>query len=78
MKKRTPKSNDQENTRKAYEILVEVVELNCEIERSLWVGAMLSFVIEGFIHSELSSKEFCSEWDRIKKHYKPWFDENGN
>jgi len=78
MRKRAAKPDDQKNTGKAYEILVEVVELNCEIERPLWLGAMVTLAIEGFINSGLTYEEFCSEWDRIKKHYKPWFDENGN
>lgn len=74
MEKRPAKKDDQENTERAYEILTETVNLNSDIERTLWVGAMISLLIEGFINSGISYEAFCAEWDRIKTHYKPWWE----
>jgi len=75
MERRPPKATDQEEIQKAFLILKECMQLNHQIEPTLWVGAFWSILVDGYNSCGVSYDEFTKEWDRFKHHYKPWFDE---
>ena len=70
MKRRRPKDDDQKRSREAYLLLCELVSLNNQIEASLWVGPLLSAVVNSYLESDLTYEAFCGELDAIKLHYK--------
>ncbi len=75
MEKRPKKETDQEEVQKAFIILKECMELNPQIEPTLWAGAFWSILVDGYNSSGISYDEFTGEWDKLKQHYKSWFDE---
>ena len=74
MKIRPPKDTDQEQIEEAFRIIQECVLLNPQIEISLWAGAFWSILVDGYSRSGMSYEQFSQEWDRVKQHYKSWFD----
>ncbi len=74
LKKREPKSSDQEMTKTAFNLLQDCMNNHPEIESSLWAGAFWSGLVGGYIRSGATYEQFTEEWERIKHHYKDWFD----
>jgi hypothetical protein len=74
MKRRPPKKSDQKNVEKAFKILKETIQSHPEIEPTLWASAVWSILVEGYVNSGASYELFCDEWDRIKEHYKGFFE----
>jgi len=75
---RNPKSSDQEELEKAFQILRKTMQSHPEIENTLWAGAIMSCFVDGHINSEVSYEDFCESLDSIKKHYKKWFEDSSN
>ncbi len=74
-KPRPPKETDQQETEKAYQILTNVVTTS-HIERTLWVGAFWSHLVEGYMNHGYSYDQFCEELEEVKKCYKKWWEED--
>ncbi len=74
MQRRPSKETDQEQTQKAFLILKECMELNPQIEPTLWAAAFWSILVVGYNQSGMSYDQFTNEWDHLKHHYKTWFD----
>ena len=74
MQRRPSKETDQEQTQKAFLILKECMELNPQIESTLWAGAFWSILVDGYNRSGMSYEEFTDEWEKIKYYYAEWFD----
>jgi uncharacterized protein (DUF4213/DUF364 family) len=72
---RPPQASDQENTEKAYELIINLINENEEIERTLWVGAIWSVLVNGYHQCDFSYKDFCEEVKMVSKHYKSWWEE---
>ncbi len=75
MKKRPPKNDDNENTEKAYQLLMKLMTEHAEIESSLWYGALWSLLANGYKENNLSYEDFSKEVKRAMKHYKSWFEQ---
>lgn len=75
MEKRPPKEDDQQMSARAYDFLLEIINAHPEIDPTLWYGALVSCIVNGFINADHSYEVFCEEWDNAKRHYKSWFDE---
>ncbi len=74
---RPSQDTDQLNTEIAYKILTAAMAAHPEIESTLWYGACWSLLINGCLRSGLTYKEFCTEFDAAKEHYKKcWTDDN--
>ncbi len=70
MKKRKPKSSDQEKVEKAYQILIETIQDNQkEIEPTLWIGAMIAALADNYEKSEIPFKFFKEEMNKCIDHY---------
>lgn len=74
MKKRIPLETDQEQIEKAFQLLKNCMKNHPEIEPTLWACAFWSILVDGYNQSGMSYQQFTDEWDRVKHHYKPWFD----
>jgi len=77
MRKRRPKKTDQENTEKAYLLLIELAEKNPQIETSLWMGALISAFVDMHMRTKNPYQNFCLTLEQIKEHYKDWWDKKG-
>lgn len=75
---RKRKESDQDETQKAYSILIQAMHDHPEIEPTLWAGACLSALVNGMLESGLSYDEFCIEVEGVKNHYKQWWDGHAN
>lgn len=73
-KRRAHKRSDQNNTEKAYQILLKAMQDHPEIEQTLWAGACWTALINGYINSDLSYEEFKEDFDSAKEHYSKWWD----
>jgi hypothetical protein len=72
---RPPKPDDQKNIEYAFNLLKNYMAEYPEIEPTLWAAAFWSILVDGYNASGTSYEEFTEEWDRLKHHYKHWFDE---
>ena len=75
MERRPPKETDQKETEKGFNLLKQCMADHPEIEPTLWVGAFWSILVDGYSASGMSYEQFADEWNRVKHHYKLWFDE---
>ena len=75
MKKRPPKSTDQDNIEKAYQIITKVMRKYPEFEGTIWAGAIWSTLVNGYIRCGNSYDEFCKEIEGVKVCYKSWWNE---
>lgn len=73
MEKREPKKTDQEEIEKAFQLLKSFMADHPEIEPTLWSGAFWSILVDGYSKSGVTYDEFTEEWDKLKLHYKSWF-----
>lgn len=73
-KERIQKTNDQEETDKAFDYIQTLVKSHPEIEPSLWTGACFSSVAAAFANNNIPYEFFVNEVDRMKIHYKSWFE----
>ncbi len=78
MDRRPRKKTDQDEAEKAFKLLKESMANHSEIEPSLWASAIWSVLVDGYVNCGFSYEEFQNEWDRVKHHYKPWFDKEEN
>jgi len=74
MKIRPEKKNDQQEIEKAFRLLKKCVDDHPEIEETLWTSAFWSILVIGYSLSGMTYEQFNSEWDRVKHHYKRFFD----
>jgi hypothetical protein len=71
MKIRQKKETDQEDTEKAYNLLLELIRSNQkEIEPALWVGAMICALSENYEKSGVSFEKFLHEIMLCMNHYR--------
>jgi len=75
MERRPPKQTDQEQIEKAFNLLKDCMTEHTEIEPTLWAGAFWSILVDGYNKSGMSYDQFTKEWNELKYHYKPWFDQ---
>lgn len=71
---RPPTKLDQDETEKAYQMVMQLMNDHPEIESTLWCGAIWSVLVNGYEQCDYSYEEFCNEVKRISVHYKSWFD----
>lgn len=71
---RLPKPDDQENIYKAHDYLWECINAHPEIESTLWVGALFSTLVAGFVKEGCAFTDFENEIKQMLRHYKNWFD----
>ena len=71
---RPPKKTDQQFIEKAFQIMYKVMRKHPEFEGSIWVGAIWSTLVQGYIEAGISYDEFCDELKGIKENYKIWWD----
>jgi hypothetical protein len=75
MKKiRDPLKTDQDDTEKAYLLILKLMNDHKEIESTLWCGAVWSVLINGYISCDFSYEQFLKEVQKLVKHYKHWWD----
>jgi hypothetical protein len=74
MERRSPKKTDKQQTEKAFQLIKECMANHPEIEPTLWAGAVWSILVHGYSASGVSYEQFTKEWDKLKHHYKSWFD----
>ncbi len=72
---RPGQDSDQENIEKAFQLVKNLIKSHSEIEPTLWAGAIWSVLIDGYMACDFSYEDFCNEWEKIKHHYKKWWDE---
>lgn len=72
--RRPSKKSDQNNTEKAYQILLKAMQAHPEIEQSLWAGACWTALVNGYLKSGISYELFCEDFDGAKNHYSKWWD----
>lgn len=75
-RRRKPKSTDKAEIEKAFQILKKAMQSHPEIEATLWAGAMMSCLVDGYINSHVPYEYFCLELEDMKRHYKQWFEEH--
>lgn len=75
MERRNPKKTDQEVVQRAFNMLKNLIEKHSEIEPTLWAAAFWSILVHGYNASGVSYEEFTKELDKLKHHYKHWFDQ---
>lgn len=75
MKIRLSKNTDQEQIQKGFDLVKELMQQHPEIEITLWAGVMWSILSDGYVASGVDYDEFKQELDKVKNHYKHWFDE---
>lgn len=59
----------------AAQLVSELVQLNPQIEMTLWYGALMSCFVRGHINTGFSYEQFRKEIKKVVEHYKPWFEE---
>jgi hypothetical protein len=74
MKQRTPKETDKNEIDKAISILSDCIELNPQIEPTIWISAFVEAIVRTYAVNRFSYNQFALELEKIKNHYKPWFD----
>jgi hypothetical protein len=74
MKRRPSKKTDQEQIERGCNLLKKFIAEHPEIEPTLWAGAFCSILLSAYNASGMPYDLFVKEWDKIKHHYKPWFD----
>lgn len=71
MRYREGQPDDQENVQKAYELLMDFIEIHQkEIEPSLWVGAMVCALAENYEKSGVPFSFFKIEMVKAVQNYK--------
>lgn len=70
---RFPLDDDQINTQKAYDLIVQLMSYHPEIEPTLWAGGIWSVLVSGYIQCGFSREEFIDEIARISGHYEEWW-----
>ena len=75
MERRMPKKSDQQKIEKGFHLIKSLMQDHPEIEPTLWAGAVWSILVDGYVASGMSYEKFTQEWDDLKHHYKPWFNE---
>lgn len=78
MNKRIPKSTDQQNSEKTFDMLCDLVKLNPEIEGCIWMSAFFTCIVQTFVKSGFSYEDFCEDMKGSMEKYKSWFDEDKN
>lgn len=74
MERRPPKESDQEQVQVGFQLVMDLMSKNEQIEPTLWASVMWSILVHGYNHSGMTYEQFTREWDQLKYHYKPWFD----
>ena len=69
------KPDDNENVAKAINILDEVMELNPQIEQTLWCPAFIFVLIRGFKYCGFTYEEFRNEVHQAFEHYKGFYND---
>ena len=72
---RKAKPDDHENIQKAYELIIELMRFNPQIEASLWPGALFSNLVAGYENSGFSFRDFEYEILSMLKHAETWWEE---
>jgi hypothetical protein len=67
---RPGKPTDQEETERAYQILLKTMQDNPDIEQTLWSGACWSALVNGHINSGITYEEFCKEMESVRQFFK--------
>jgi hypothetical protein len=76
MKKiRPPRPDDQDNAQKAYQLIMDLMEMNKGIEPALWCGAVWSVLVNGYKQCDFSYEDFRQEVNKISQHYKSWWED---
>lgn len=70
---RKPKKDDQELAQKAYELIVDLMRNNQQIEPNLWGAAIWSVLTKGYKESNFTYHEFCQEVRDALNHYESWW-----
>lgn len=73
MKKRLPKAFDELHTETAYLFLKNLINENLQIEPTLWLMAIWSTLVDGYISQGATHDQFVQECNRACEHYKSWF-----
>ena len=76
--KRPRLKSDQENAEKAYQLLLNFLNENSDIEPTIWAGAVWGVLVNGYVNCNFTYKEFKDEMNVVLEHYEHWFDENGH
>jgi hypothetical protein len=67
---------DQENAEKAYQLIMETMNLNAGIETTLWCGAVWSVLVNGYKQSGFSYEDFIKEMHTVSKYYESWWEKD--
>lgn len=70
---RPGKRSDQDETEKAYQILVSAMQSHPEIEQTIWAGACWTALVNGYLNSDIPYELFCHDFDSAKEHYSKWW-----
>lgn len=73
--KRIPKSDDYEMSKKALELIAEMMKLNPQIDNTLWISACLSSVAATFHSNYYSYEIFSKEMEKATDYYKRYWSE---
>lgn len=74
MKIRKEKTQDQDEVKKAIDLILELIILNNSIESTIWFSAMISILCQSLHRTGFTKKEFINEMKRITKHYEGLFE----
>lgn len=69
-----PKITDHENIEKAINLIYELMEMNQDIEPTLWCFAITFCLVNGFYQCGFTYEEFIEEHEKALEHYKNIFD----
>ena len=73
MEKRETKNTDEQEIEKGFILIMELIQKHPEIEPSLWVSCVWSILVAAYKHSGFSYEEFTKDVNKVKRHYKSWF-----
>lgn len=76
VEKRPGKETDQDETEKAYQILIKAMQDHPEIEKTLWAGACWTALVNGYLQCDIPLKQFRSDWKSAMDHYAKLWIEN--
>lgn len=74
-KKRKPLPTDDVFVDYGVEILSDFIEKHDEIESTLWASVLWSRLVMGYQQCGWTFEQFCEEIEKVKEHYKSWWEE---
>lgn len=75
LERRPPKKGDQDKITEAVNLIYDLMSLNQQVEPSLWAGAIISVLVNGYRNCGMSHKMFKTEMTQICDHFEDSWNE---